>query len=237
MVIKPHLAAALATYTLASRRWGSVGIAAATVVATSALATILLGTSIWSAVLAGTNEAKVFLENGMYPLFRMVSVYAALYTLGLSAKMAVIAQAVIAALSLAMICHAAYRKAPPRQLLGLTAITSLVISPYAYDYDLPIYGVGFALLLPDLLRLARESERIILYALSLFTAFFGTLQSLRLEVAFGSDAARAAIDESSSPVSLAGLTLVVTLVLLWRILRRDGALSGEVQSTSICRPS
>ncbi len=50
-----------------------------------------------------------------------------------------------------------------QQSLGLTAIASLLISPYAYDYDLPILGVGLALLLPDILQFGTAFERSLLY--------------------------------------------------------------------------
>jgi hypothetical protein len=166
-------------------------------------------------------EARVYLEHGMYPLFRMVSIYAALYTLGLPANAAFAAQFLIAAISLAMIAYAVYRRMQLRQVLGLTAIASLLISPYAYDYDLPIYGIGLALLLPDLLRLASENERLTLYGLSLITGLFGLVQSFRLETLYGSHAAEAIIAGRSSPLSIAGLTLVALLGLCWHILRRD----------------
>ncbi|PVE23535.1 hypothetical protein DC522_15435 [Microvirga sp. KLBC 81] len=221
MVIKPHLAVGFATYTLLSRRWGMAALAGSIVIATSILVTILFGTDIWAAVLAGAKEARVYLEHGMYPLFRMVSIYAALYTLGLPATVAFVAQFLVAAISLAMIVYALYRGMPLRQVLGLTAIGSLLISPYAYDYDLPIYGIGLALLLPDLLRLANGSERLTLYGLSLVTGLFGLVQSFRLETLYGSKAAEAIIAGRSSPLSIAGLTLIAVFGLCWHILRRD----------------
>jgi hypothetical protein len=218
MVIKPHLAVAFAVYTLVTRRWGAAMIAAATVVATSALTTILLGFGVWAAALGGAKEARLFLEHGMYPLFRMVSLYAALYTFGFPATFAIAAQALIAVVSLAMVCLTVRRGIPLRQSLGLTAIASLLISPYAYDYDLPIYGIGLALLLPDLMRLGSKIERAVLYGLSFFTGIFGLAQSLRLQM---QAAANPVIDENNIPLSVAGLTLLALLGLAWRILRRD----------------
>ncbi|WP_457092792.1 glycosyltransferase family 87 protein [Microvirga sp. P5_D2] len=43
MIIMPHLAAACAIYTIVSRRWATVGVAAATIIITSAIATWIFG--------------------------------------------------------------------------------------------------------------------------------------------------------------------------------------------------
>jgi len=237
MIIKPHLAVALASYTLVSRRWGMAAVAAATVLATSAVATILLGTGIWRAVLAGLKEARVFLEHGLYPLFRMVSVYAALHTLGVPPKAAFAMQVLVAAGSLAGIAYAVCRRMPLRQALGLSVVTSLLVSPYAYDYDLPIYGIGLALLLPDLIRLATEKERAALYGLSILTTIFGLAQYLRLQIRYGSDAAAALMDENAAPLSIAGLTLVACWGLCWHILRRDRMTARAADAVGALEPA
>lgn len=240
MVIKPHLAVTLAAYTLVSRRWGVAVLAATTVLATSVLATILLGTGIWNAVLAGMNEARVFLEHGMYPLYRMVSVYAVLYTLGVPPKAAFAVQVLVAAGTLVGIARAVRRRMPRRQGLGLTALAALLVSPYAYDYDLPIYGIGLAFLLPDLIRLATEKERSALYGLGIFAALSGTTQALRLQIQYGPDAATIAPDGTSVLLSGAGVALVACLGLCWRILGRQQASPAKAavpDQTSIRRPS
>jgi hypothetical protein len=209
MVIKPHLAVAFAVYALVNRRWGVVLIAALTVALTSALATGVLGTGVWTAFLGGVHEARIFLEHGFYPLFRMVSPYAAIRTLGCSSAVSFIAQALVAVLALALVCLASFRFSS-RQALGLTAVASLLISPYAYDYDLPIAGIGFALLLPDLIRLGSERERMILYILGFVTAGWGLAQAPWSDVEI----------RDKMTFSMAGLTLVAMLVLVWRILLR-----------------
>ena len=66
---------------------------------------------------------------------------------------------------------------PPAQVLGLMALASLLVSPYAYDYDLPIGGIALALLMPDLLRLTTERERVALFGLSCFACLFGFAQN------------------------------------------------------------
>jgi hypothetical protein len=223
MIIKPHLAIAFAVYALAARRWSTVLIAAATVVITSAFTTILLGPGVWTAFLGSLKEARIFLEQGLYPLYRMISPYAALRTLGFPASGAFLGQILAAGLAITLVCVAAWRGFRPRQSLGLTAMASLLISPYAYDYDLPIFGIGLALLLPDIMRLASPRERAAIYGLTFMMGFFGLAQSFRLQVQFGPHA----VIGDNMPVSLAGLMLAMLLGLAWRIVRRDARINSD----------
>lgn len=215
MIIKPHLAVAFAVYTLVNRRWGTALVAATTVAATSALATVLLGPAVWTAFLDGVTEARVFLEHGLYPLFRMISLYAVVRTFGFSALVATTAQVLVAILALGMVVLAS-RQLAPRQSLGVAAIATLLISPYAYDYDLLILGIGLGLLLPDLTGLGTERERLALYALILFIGVFSLAQTV-----ISSESTSNKVIGEHMDLSLGGLALVAILVLTWRILRRS----------------
>ncbi|KLK89772.1 hypothetical protein AA309_29490 [Microvirga vignae] len=90
------------------------------------------------------------------------------------------------------------------------AVAFLLISPYAYDYDLPIYGIGIALLMPDILRLGRPLEQALVFGLSIATGGFGLLLS-QLKLTLSTE---------DMYLAVAGLTLAATLGLLWRILNR-----------------
>jgi hypothetical protein len=227
MIIKPHLAVAYAVYLLMTRRWAAIIVGALTVIATSALTTLLLGTDIWDAFIAGAQEARAFLAEGKYPLPRMVSLYAALRSFGASAATAFAGQAAIALLVLAIVCLVAYRRLPVRQSLGITAIASLLVSPYAYDYDLPILGVGLALLLPDILRGSRR-EQAAIFVLSFVTCAIGLVQTfLRLKAPV--DAIARAGDNMA--LSVAGLTLLAVLGLAWAILGRSRSLAVETRQS------
>jgi len=212
MIVKPHLAIGFALYTLVTRRWGTAIVAAATVLATSVIATVLLGASVWTAVFDGAKEARIFLEQGFYPLHRMISTYAVLRSLQAPAFVAMAAQICVALGALGVIAFAS-RRLNVRQSLGVTAIASLLISPYAYDYDLPILGIGFAFLLPDLVCQGSERERLSLYCLAIFVGIFGVAQAEQLP-----DAARNSV--GAAPLSLAGLALAAMLALSCRILLR-----------------
>ncbi|SEE50793.1 glycosyltransferase family 87 protein [Bradyrhizobium erythrophlei] len=186
MVIKPHLAIAIGAYVLLTRRWMVAFSAAAVILASSILCTLFLHWNIWSAFFAGVRESSAFLEGGAtFALFRSISVYAILRTAGLSSSLAFLGQLVTAVFALSVVAFAIYRDLPARWALGLAAIASLLISPYAYDYDLPILGVGMALLLPDVTRYASERERAAIYSLVFVVGFYGFFQSLRLSIQYG----------------------------------------------------
>ena len=86
MVLKPHLAIALALHVLLARRWKVALVALAVVAGSSLVAALALGPAIWMDFLGAVGEASAFLAAGLYPFYRMVSVYAAARSLGFSAS-------------------------------------------------------------------------------------------------------------------------------------------------------
>jgi len=216
MVIKPHLAIAVSLYLLATRRWIALGTAAAVVLGSSLLCTLLFGWQIWTAWLGAIRESASYLEQGFYPLFRMISAYAALYKAGFPAGAAFWGQASVAALALFAVLLGAARGVSPTFAVGIAAMMSVMISPYAYDYDLPMLGIGLALILPDLARMARPGERSVIYGLILLAGAYGLVQSARLAVQFGQ---KADPNQHFAP-ALGGFALIALLVLLLRLLWR-----------------
>ena len=217
MVIKPHLVVGLALHTVLTGRWRVVAVAAITVATTGGLATSLLGDAIWTAFLGGLGEARIFLEAGLYPLYRMFSPYSALRSLGVPAPAALACHALVAIGSLALIGVAVVCRKPLPQQLGLAVLASLLVSPYAYDYDLPILGIGLALLLPDLLAAANRREQAAVLGLGFFTSALGVAHNAVLEMRFGANATPA----DALPASLGGFTMMLLLLLTWRILGRS----------------
>jgi hypothetical protein len=193
--------------------------------ASSLLCTLLFGGQIWFAWLGAIRESAGYLEQGFYPLFRMISTYAALYKAGLPASAAFWGQTAVAGLALFAVLLGAARGASPAFTLGAAVMVSVMISPYAYDYDLPMVGIGLALMLPDLARMASPRERSVIYGLILFAGAYGLLQSGRLAVQFGQ---KADPDQHFAP-ALGGFALMALLVLLLRLLWR-GTQSAPILS-------
>ena len=164
MVIKPHLGVPLAALCLARGHGAVLAIAAAVVVASGALATLAFGPSVWTAFLGGVREAGAFLEAGFYPLFRMTSLYAALHTLGVAPAHAMAAQAGLAAIVLVVVVVAA-RRGPLRRALALAAFGAVAVSPYAYDYDMTLFGIGLALIIGEVVARCSAVQKAVLLGL------------------------------------------------------------------------
>ncbi|MGY0575580.1 glycosyltransferase family 87 protein [Bradyrhizobium sp. RDM12] len=205
MIIKPHLAIAAGVYMLLTRRWTLVAAAGVTFILSALVCTMLFGPPIWGAWLEGVKEAASFLEEGRYPLFRMISTYALLYPIGGSSTAAAWGQALTACFAMGILTLSVVKGPSPRFALGVAVLASVMISPYAYDYDLPIVGIALALLLPDLFACASLRERGLTYGLLGFAGGWGLLQTALLAGSPGSSVGRslqgAASGERSSPCS------------------------------------
>ena len=150
MVIKPHLAVGLGVVLLARRHWAILALAAGVAVASGLVATAFLGTGVWPAFLHGAEQSGHYLERAEFPLFRMTSVYATLRTLGAGPDLAFLAQALVALSAVGGIGYAGWRLRDPRLAMGVAILGSILISPYNYDYDLTLLGLGLAILAPHL---------------------------------------------------------------------------------------
>lgn len=164
IVIKPHLALALGLFALLGRHWRVVFGSFAVIGATSLLATLAFGPEIWGTFLEATRMASANMERGLYPLFRMTSVYAAAFTLGAPAGVALKIHLVFALLAVVAVIAVLALRWPLRRCLGVAVIAGLAISPYNYDYDIPVLGIGLALLAVDVLPIARVWEKLGLLA-------------------------------------------------------------------------
>ena len=211
MVIKPHLAIAFATYAIAKRSWIVVATAAAVVLTSSAICTAVFGTHIWLDLLDSVRDSSAFLEKGYYPLFRMVSAYAALRSAGISAWVAFLGQGMVALMALGLVVLSVYRGMSSRTSLGLTAALSVCISPYAYDYDFLICGIGLAMLLPALQTSTSERERTIIYAAPMLVGGYGGFRSSLLATSYDELYVRVF---SGGALALAVLIALIVLVLL-----------------------
>lgn len=217
MIIKPHLVLGIGIYLVVRRRWDVALVALAVAAALCGVATLAFGGGIWAAFRLALEQSQGFLGQGRYPLYRMVSLYAAMRSAGLAAPMAMAVQGVSALVVVGAVVAAGLRLSA-RNSLGLAVIASLLISPYGYDYDLPVIGIGLALLLPDVLHRASRFERGALYGAILAAGAFGLVQStmwLRLGLVPPSEGVR------DLRLTLAGPLLAAAFALLFHILRRD----------------
>lgn len=220
MIIKPHLALGLGLMALLQRRLKALGLAFATALGLSALATMVFGPAIWPQFLVGTRQASGFLADGAYPLFRMTSLYAMLHQLGLSPGVAMAAQGVLALGVASLVAWASSCPTlTPRGVLALACAGGLLFSPYGYDYDLPVLGVALALAAPELLNRARESELRLMLVLTWITGGAGSGIKAVMDLIHP----EGGLDNADLPTSPAGLTLILLVALMARVLSRAPA--------------
>jgi hypothetical protein len=217
MVFKPHLAVGSAVLALVEWRWRRIVACAVTVFALVGLSAAVFGLQVFSAFLAATGEAGRFLALGLYPLFRMTSLYAALFTAGASPGLALLVQAISALIACVSIVVAAIRCEDRRYVAALAAFGSMLVSPYNYDYDLAVLGIAAAILWPLLMTRARPTHLFGLIALYWLAAGWGLLMSIWTTPGSGQTAV---LPDTASLPSISGLALIALLVATTAILRR-----------------
>ena len=205
LTVKPHLVALLVLHLALAKRWRVFAVMVPVLVLLLGLSTLVFGVEIWPAFLHGAAEAKGFLLAGAYPLFRMVSFFSALETAGVPARIALGLQGVSALLAAGALVWMHRRGLPENQLAGLAVLLCFFVSPYAYDYDLPMAGMGFALLLADFRKAATAGETAMV-----LLAFWAATGSSYLTF----------LRENEDPLSMNFWPLLVAVPVIWRVLER-----------------
>jgi alpha-1,2-mannosyltransferase len=145
---KPQLLAGIFVALVCGRQWRALG-GAATAAATLALVSLLLfGMSSWRAFLDALPLAQAALERGEIPWARMSGFFTAARLAGLGVPAAGLIQGVVTLAALAALAWA-WRRDHPLKTAVLAASIPL-LTPFVYDYDLPI-------LLPALVLLMRQA--------------------------------------------------------------------------------
>ncbi len=148
MIIKPHLIAGIGVYLVLKREWQTLLIAGIVGIGCSLIATVLYGAGMWTHFFHAIHEAGDMLKEEKYPLFRMSSAFAMMLTISHHYEWSCVSQIASIALALWIINLSIRKASSPQASLGIACMGSALFSPYIYDYDLLIVGLGMALLLP-----------------------------------------------------------------------------------------
>lgn len=174
LTIKPQFLPGIGVYLLLRGHWRIIFAGGLIAALALALATLLLGSGVWLDFIHVMGELSKYLSRGLYQYFRMTSLYAALFMATGDAGLALAGQIGFAALLAAGLWLAARRAWPPRHLLAAAVMASTLMSPYGYDYDLPVLGAAIALLAPDLALWGRRAWPLLL-PLAWLTCFAGII--------------------------------------------------------------
>ena len=225
MIIKPHVAVPFAIEALLNRRWRVIGVGLVVVALSFAAATLAFGPGIWPAFLNGMAEAQARLLSGAFVLEIMTSVYAFLRSTGSSAGFAMAAQGVFSLLMVGMVAVAVYYKWPERRVLGVTVLVAPFLSPYAFLYDMPIFGIALGLLAPDLKRLMSRGELVVFGVVGFLTSFIGYFERWnQIGYSLGNpDLPR------PTAIGFGGALAPLMILMIWHALRRDAKLRKAAQ--------
>jgi hypothetical protein len=148
-VIKPQLAILLPVCYLAARNWRGTAAAAGSVAVLCLLPTLIFGPAVWQLFFTHHVDAAQILVTGDWPQvyqFMMVTVFMACRSLHASLTLAAFIQA---GASLAAAGAAWWLWQPERKIdriarLAATLCLSVLVTPYAYVYDLPALTLAIA---------------------------------------------------------------------------------------------
>lgn len=215
LVIKPHLGIGIGFLVLVSGHWRTLAMGFATVGVVALLSLLAFGPGPWAAFLEATRIAGENMEQGLYPLFRMTSAYAAAFSFGLPSGLALALHGLLALMALAVIAATRLLRWPLRRQMGVALFATLAISPYNYDYDMAVLGLSLALLAPDLIRFGHWGERLALLAATWLCTGSGLYITIYLLDGTPYNA--------NSYLSLGGIGFTLMAALMARILLRARA--------------
>jgi hypothetical protein len=208
LAYKPHMALVWPALLAVRGRWATAAVAGAAALLLTGASVLIVGPEAFKAFLDAGAQATRSMA-GYYQLHRMTSLYAAGLTLGLPPGPAL---AVHVAGGLATIAGMVWvgRRLPEPAQAGLAIMSTVFLTPYFFDYDMPVFGIGLALILPELAaRCSRRDLALLLIAIAV-------AQGAGLPVAM-----------LHKPPSLGGPLLLTVFVVMLRILvqasdRREG---------------
>lgn len=149
---KPQLAALLIPALLAGRQWKALGAMLASTGILAVATVMLFGPDVWFGFAGVPAEAREYLALGQLPWSRMPTVYTAARLAGSSDPAAATLQAIGAVLAVAGVAWLWWRGAPAGlRIAGVVAGMPLV-TPFLYDYDLPVMLFAVGLYLADALK-------------------------------------------------------------------------------------
>jgi hypothetical protein len=147
LAYKPHLAVVPACLALAFGAWRVLAAAALIAAVLVATSLALDGGAPWAGFLAQSQAQLALMTSGRIPIHRLVTPFALFFAAGVPATLALALHGVAALAAIAAAIHVWRRDEDllPRALSLMLA--AVLVTPYAYDYDLAILVVPAALLL------------------------------------------------------------------------------------------
>ena len=166
MIYKPHLAVLLPVALIAGRQWRTIAAAAVTAGVLLGLSWLVFGPELWAHYLRNLTALRhAVLEVDISP--RMVSVFIAARSLGISVKMAYWLQAAVGALACLAVAAVWFKATPAALKNAVLLLGTCLAMPYLQDYDLVFGAMVVAWLWQQPVETARD-ERALQISCALF---------------------------------------------------------------------
>ena len=166
LTFKPHLGLVVPFVLLALGAWRVIVSATLTAIVLIAVTIPLFGTEPWLRYVEVTGAYQAVLLDRFHGFYTsmMASIFAGARTLGLSYAAAMTVQVAVAIPVLTTAIWAVRRTADPCQRAMLVACASVLVSPYAFNYDLTAVSAGLVWMLAGRLPLRAEYGAVYLIA-------------------------------------------------------------------------
>ena len=155
LTFKPHLGLAVPLVLIALGAWRTIAAASVTALALIAVTIPIFGIEPWQQYVEVTGAYQALLLDrfrGFYTIM-MASVFAGGRTLGLSYQAAMAIQAAVAIPVIVTVCWAVRRTTDPCLRAALVACAAVLVSPYAFNYDLTAVSAALVWMLAGRLPL------------------------------------------------------------------------------------
>jgi alpha-1,2-mannosyltransferase len=146
--IKPQFGILLPLMLILTRRWITFAVAAGTVVVMAALVTALFGANVWSEyvrLVMPVQQDFMAHGGGLAPAM-MPTVFMNARVAQLPIPVAWALQAVMSAAAVAAVCWTFWRRRDETLSIALFVTASFLVTPYAFNYDMVVFGWVIALL-------------------------------------------------------------------------------------------
>jgi hypothetical protein len=150
LVFKPQLGLVVPFALAAGGRWRSFAGASATIIALAVAATLAFGIETWRGFLAASAFSRAaILDHGAVGYEKMVSLFAAMRLWNAPLAFAYGVQALAALAAIAATVWLWRSPADPRVKGAILCLATLLVTPFAFDYDLMVLAPALTLLAAD----------------------------------------------------------------------------------------
>jgi alpha-1,2-mannosyltransferase len=148
LTVKPQLGLLVPLMLMLTRRWVTFAAATGTVAAMAALAACLFGFDVWTEYfrLVLPVQQDILVNGGGLAPAMMPTVFMNARVAHLPIPVAWTLQAVMSAVAVAAVCWTFWRRRDETLSIALFVTASFLVTPYAFNYDMVVFGWVIALL-------------------------------------------------------------------------------------------